>query len=179
MKKLDKIRLILPSPEMKNQAMAMREAFFAAGERKIYGTCGLHHFTDFGEWLVHIRRQIVIPGGEAVEKIPATTYFAVRTADAAIVGAVNIRHFLTESVYHNGHIGYSVHPAERGKGYGREVLRLALIKANELGILEPVVTCRKHNTASKRVIEANKLRFVREHADAQGVILIYALPVFT
>jgi predicted acetyltransferase len=174
MRKSDKIRLIQPSPEMKNHVMAYRDAFFAAGEPKIFGTCGLHNFDDFGEWLKHIRSQQSVQGGDGVERLPATTYMAVRMSDNAIVGAANIRHYLNEANYPNGHIGYSVHPGERGKRYGREILRLSLIKADELGILEPIVSCSKKNIASKRVIEANKLQFEREHTEQDGGrVLIY------
>jgi predicted acetyltransferase len=176
MKKTDKLRLILPSPEMKNQAMAYREAFLTAGEARVYGTCGLHHYDVFEKWLKNIRLQTVrVPGPDGVvEHLPATTYFAIRKRDNAIVGAVNIRHYISETLYHNGHIGYSVHPGERKKGYGKEILRLALIKADELGILEPVVTCGKTNPASKKVIERNGLVFEREHTDKDGdVVLIY------
>jgi predicted acetyltransferase len=179
MKKTDKLRLLLPSPEMKPRVMAFREAYLAAGEERIYGSCGLHHYDTFEAWMDNIRRQTVkVPGPNGtVAELPATTYFAIRKADNAIVGAANIRHYLNEACYHNGHIGYSVHPLERRKGYGKEILRLALIKSEELGIIEPVVSCNKSNRASKAVIEKNGLAFEREHTETDGgTVLVYRYP---
>ena len=54
-----------------------------------------------------------------------------------------------------GHIGYWVRPSERGRGYGKLMLRLALPKARRLGIHNALVTCDLGNTASRKVIEAN------------------------
>jgi predicted acetyltransferase len=177
MKNKDKIRLILPSLEMKNRAMAFRDAFLTAGENRIYGSCGMHHFDDFNEWLIHIKKTAegkadFFPEGLAL--FPAVTYFAIRTHDSAIVGAANIRYYIDEPHYHNGHIGYSVHPQERGKGYGKEILRLALIKTVELGIIEPVVSCNKDNRASKKIIERNGLEFEKQYIENDGsVVLVY------
>jgi predicted acetyltransferase len=99
---------------------------------------------------------------------------AVRLADNAIVGIVNIRHYLTDAIYHNGHIGYSVHPLERNKGYGSEILRLALIKAEQLGILETVVTCNSDNRVSKHLIEKHGLSFQKQFTEDNGnIVLIY------
>lgn len=38
------------------------------------------------------------------------------------------------SLEHGGHCGYSVRPSERGKGYGKEMLRLNIRNAKRLGI---------------------------------------------
>ena len=40
-----------------------------------------------------------------------------------------------------GHCGYSVRPSERGKGYGKEMLRLNILNAKKLGIEKVLVTC--------------------------------------
>ena len=52
-------------------------------------------------------------------------------------------------------MGYSVRPSERGKGYGREMLRLNLINCKRLGLKKVLVTCYSWNTASERIILAN------------------------
>jgi predicted acetyltransferase len=54
-----------------------------------------------------------------------------------------------------GHIGYSVRPSERKKGYGKEILFLALQKCKKLGIAKILVTCDSKNIASEKVILAN------------------------
>ena len=46
-----------------------------------------------------------------------------------IIGAVNIRHSLTEHLFNaGGHIGYGIRPSERRKGYATKLLALSLEK---------------------------------------------------
>ena len=166
----EKIKLILPSLEMKNRAMDFRSEFIERGE-KIHGSCGMHHYGDFTQWLNIVRQTAVNPP----EGHPhSTTYFGIRVTDNSIVGVINIRHYLREEWYHNGHIGYSVRPSERNRGYASEMLRQALIKAEQAGIMETVVTCNRDNRASRKVIENNGLSFEREFLEDNGnTVLIY------
>jgi predicted acetyltransferase len=54
-----------------------------------------------------------------------------------------------------GHIGYSVVPWKRGRGYATRALALILPVARAEGMARVLVTCDADNVASKRVIEAN------------------------
>ena len=84
-----------------------------------------------------------------------TTYVLVDDS-GHIYGAINIRHELTEDLLrHGGNIGYLVRPTERGHGYAKLMLRLALEKCRELGMARVLVTCREENKVSANVIEAN------------------------
>lgn len=99
--------------------------------------------------------------------VPATEYWLVD--GDRFIGAVNIRHSLTEHLLNEGgHIGYDIRPSERGKGYGKEILRLALPKAKELGIESVLVTCDENNSASKKIIEANGGVFENTHPSSEG-----------
>ncbi len=72
--------------------------------------------------------------------VPDSTYWLV-TDENKIVGAVNIRHSLTEHLFNaGGHIGYGIRPSERRKGYATKLLKLSLEK-NE-GIKHRESTCR-------------------------------------
>ena len=86
--------------------------------------------------------------------IPATTYWLVDQGE--FIGSVAIRHHLTANLKKiGGHIGYSIRPSKRGKGYGSKALELALPKARQLGIGRLLVTCDATNTASRKIIEKN------------------------
>ena len=80
------------------------------------------------------------------------------------VGFLNLRlclsNFLLEA---GGHIGYSIRPSERGKGYAKESLRQGLQVAKGKNIKRALVTCSIENPASRAVILANggKLEDVR------------------
>jgi predicted acetyltransferase len=88
-------------------------------------------------------------------KVASSTYFLVNNA-GRIVGAVNIRHELNDYLFNiGGHIGYGIRPSERGKGYAKRMLALALEAARELGLERVLVSCHELNRASARTILAN------------------------
>ena len=53
------------------------------------------------------------------------------------------------------HIYYEIDGAERGKGFGNEILRLGLEEAAKEGLKEVVVTVESDNIPSKKIIEKN------------------------
>lgn len=87
--------------------------------------------------------------------VPDSTYWLV-TDHNRIIGAVNIRHSLTEHLFNaGGHIGYGIRPSERRKGYAMKLLALSLEKAKELNITKALVVCDEVNTASEKTILHN------------------------
>ncbi|UDW01690.1 GNAT family N-acetyltransferase [Bacillus cereus] len=87
--------------------------------------------------------------------VPDSTYWLV-TNNNRIVGAVNIRHSLTEHLFNaGGHIGYGIRPSERRKGYATKLLALSLEKTKELDITKVLVVCDAVNTASEKMILHN------------------------
>ena len=72
------------------------------------------------------------------------------------LGFLNLRLRLNEGLLnYAGHIGYSIRPSERGKGYAKEALRQGLQVAKEKNIHRALVTCSTENPASRAVILAN------------------------
>jgi predicted acetyltransferase len=74
-----------------------------------------------------------------------------------IVGRASIRHTLTPPLGEvAGHIGYSVLPEFRNRGYATQILQASIRFAHdELGLDRILVTCDDDNAASIRVIEKN------------------------
>ena len=87
--------------------------------------------------------------------VPATTLWLVD--GDKFIGRVNIRHWLVPHLMQfGGHIGYMIRPTERGKGYGRMQLAMALDWVREnLDLDRVLITCSDDNIRSARVIEAN------------------------
>ena len=76
--------------------------------------------------------------------------------DGQAVGFLNIRLCLNDFLLEEGgHIGYSIRPSERGKGYAKESLRQGLQVAKGKNIKRALVTCSTENPASRAVILAN------------------------
>ena len=87
--------------------------------------------------------------------VPAVQLVAF-ARDGQAVGFLNLR--LRLSAYlleEGGHIGYSIRPSERGKGYAKEALCQGLQVAKEKNIKRALVTCSTENPASRAVILAN------------------------
>lgn len=91
--------------------------------------------------------------------VPAVQLVAF-ARDGQAVGFLNLR--LRLSAYlleEGGHIGYSIRPSERGKGYAKEALCQGLQVAKKKNIKRALVTCSTENPASRAVILANGGQF--------------------
>ena len=72
------------------------------------------------------------------------------------LGFLNLRLRLNDYLLEKGgHIGYSIRPSERGKGYAKESLHQGLQVAKDKNIHRALVTCSIKNLASRAVILAN------------------------
>ena len=72
------------------------------------------------------------------------------------VGDISIRTKLNQYWRdHSGNISFKIRPSVRNKGYGRQMLGLALDKCKKLGMSEVLLQCNNKNTPAKRVIENN------------------------
>ena len=87
--------------------------------------------------------------------VPAVQLVSFDVAGQAL-GFLNLRLRLNDYLLENGgHIGYSIRPSERGKGYAKEALRQGLQVAKQKNIKKALVTCSVENPASRAVILAN------------------------
>jgi len=86
------------------------------------------------------------------DQVPTSVYWLVDNNETEIRGIIRIRH---QAIPVHGNIGYDVPPKMRFRGYGRELLRLGIIKAHELGVEEVKVSCSTLNEGSKKIIEDN------------------------
>lgn len=93
----------------------------------------------------------------------------------------NIRLALNEKLRRfGGHIGFSVRPTERGKGYNKVNLYLALKVCDQHGISSVLLDADLDNPASWKTMEALGGVRVREYYDAenaQGTVVDYTIDV--
>lgn len=152
---MNRLTLVTPSREHEAEAIAYVREFAEHGSH-VHGAGGLTDYLEnYGGWLDKLRADLDYDNIPP-DRVPAHTFFAVRREDGRIVGMTNIRHRLNDFLLREGgHIGYSVRPTERRRGYATEMLSLALEHCADLGIGRVLVTCDKSNIASARVIQKN------------------------
>ena len=146
--------LILRTPEPRDEkaVMAYRRSFLDCGD-SLDGTANLRLAEDYAQWLSAVTdnrsEETVRPG-----LVPASTLLALE--DGGLVGMIDIRHRLNKYLtQYGGHIGYSVAPAHRRRGYATAILAQGLTVCRELGLTRVLVTCNSGNTASARTIQRN------------------------
>lgn len=149
------LELIFPTKEYKKEVEEYLQEFLDNGENEIAGDGGLDRIRDFDKWLEKVQNDLSVDTIDK-DRIPATLYLTIRKSDKKIVGNLQIRHFLNEKLLnYGGHIGDSVRPSERRKGYATEQIRLALEKCKELGIDNVLMDCDKTNIGSAKSIQKN------------------------
>lgn len=145
------LELVKPSAEYREEIAAYRLEFLQAGD-SMDGTARLETYEnpeDWLKWLALTARAETCPKG----LVPNSEFLCVRVADRRVVGMIDIRHTLNDYLLRfGGHIGYSIRPSERGKGYAKEQLRLALALCASLGLRRVLITCDAANEASRRTI---------------------------
>ena len=149
---MSKIELQIPTVRHTAAAAEYRRDFLRNREFSA-DNCGLLT-EDYGRWLENnFRNSRETTAREGWGE--TSTFFAVRKSDKKIVGTAEIRRTLENNVLkeYGGHIGYSVCPGERGKGYGTAILKLALKECRDIGMEKLMLSCSEDNAASIRVIE--------------------------
>lgn len=159
---MEQLNLIKPSEEYVNEIHEYRDEFFAARPEGteylgLEGAGLLWQFENPHDWIEHSKLC------ESKETLPdknlvtATQYIFVRESDKKIVGMIQFRHYFNDFLEkHGGHIGYSIRPSERKKGYGMLILSECLKEIKKISNLPKILlTCKITYEASRKIIIAN------------------------
>lgn len=149
------LKLVFPTEEYKSQMEEYLQEHFDNNEYDLAGDGGLDIIKNFDEWLEKVKKDRSRENIED-ERVPATLFLGVRKLDNKVIGTIQIRHYLNESLLKNGgHIGDGVRPSERRKGYATEMIRLALEECKKIGIKNVLMVCSKDNIGSMKSIKNN------------------------
>lgn len=144
-----RLRLVKLERKYKKHLDDMMEEWYAAGEEIVPYAIRRLDFRDFEHYMSCL---------DAVDEgwVPSSTFFCLDEERDIFVGAVNIRHYLNESLLLNGgHIGDGVRPSERRKGVATKMIGLALEECRKIGIDKVLMVCDKENVGSAKSIQNN------------------------
>ena len=176
---MEKFFFEVPSIRRKEDAIAFINEFYEY-HSQINGAGGLHRYLDDYEgWLQKLDADYKRVPDE--NKVPARTFFLIREEDDRIVGMINIRLALNERLSkYGGHIGYSIRPTERGKGYNKINLYLGLKVCDRYGIEKVFMDADLDNPASWKTMVALggvRIREYYDDQDAHCIVVDYNIDV--
>jgi predicted acetyltransferase len=166
---MEEVSLIKPCKELEEQYLSFYQEWKDSGENMVPWVISKDptNFEEMIQFLLDNENEGNLPDNW----VPDSTYWLV-TKDNRIVGAVNIRHSLTEKLFNcGGHIGYGIRPSERRKGLATKLLALALEKAEELGIQKVLVVCDEDNIASEKTILSNGGKPDSDYIEEDGNVI--------
>lgn len=119
----DELMLVEPSEEYFAELAAYRNDFLENSD-SMDGCGPLRRFDDMKAYLedtMRYTREETLPEGMVL----ATQFLCIRKSDNRLVGMIQVRHYLNDFLRTlGGHIGYSVRPSERRKGYASWMLKM-------------------------------------------------------
>lgn len=146
--------LVNPSEEYLKELLDYRNEFLANGN-SMDGCGPLRKFTDMKEYLNETNKYLnpaTLPEGMVI----ATQFLCIRKSDNKLVGMIQVRHYFNEYLEkYAGHIGYSVRPSERRKGYASWMLNNIKPFCRSIGLDKILVCCLNNNVGSRKTILTN------------------------
>lgn len=145
------IKLVKLSYEYKQQLTDMMDEWLSVEQNFSPYMIRRNDYHDFDYYLENLELKEEIGG-----RVPDSTFFCLDIDRNIFVGAINIRHYLNETLlYNGGHIGDGIRPSERRKGYATAMIKLGLEECQKLGITKVLMVCDKENIGSAKSIMNN------------------------
>lgn len=151
---MEEFILIRPTSEYASQIVEYRQEFLDSGD-SMDGCGPLRRIDDPHEYL-KLCKDYESEEDIPAHLVPSTQFIFVRKSDNRLVGMLQVRHKFNDYLEkYAGHIGYSVRPGERRKGYAKEMLKMALPFCREIGLDKVLISCIDGNIGSEKTILAN------------------------
>ena len=151
-----------PSINRKDEAISYVEEFIK-NNSVVHGSSSLDsEYNNYEEWLNYLEKR----KNGYKDYVPGVCFFLIRKNDNRMIGMISIRLALNDQLREcGGHIGYSIRPSERGKGYNKINLYLGLEVCNEYGLEEVLLDADLDNPASWKTMEALGGKRIKEFID--------------
>jgi len=153
---MEKFYLEEPTIKRKNDALEYLNELAEFGS-ELNGTGSMDRCLTgwtYEEFLVENEKRKDKNYAYSINRCPSKTFFFIRQNDNKIVGMINIRYDISQELLENGasHIGYSIRPTERRKGYNKIQLYLGLLEEQKIGVKRVLLNCTVDNIGSNKSI---------------------------
>lgn len=146
--------LVEPCEEYAEQIAEYKQAFLDA-DSSMDGCGPLRRCEDPLTYISECRKYTsleTLPEGWVL----TTQFFYIRKSDNRLVGMIQVRHYFNDWLSKfGGHIGYSIKPCERRKGYATSMLRAILPYCKDFDLDKILITCIDGNIGSEKAILNN------------------------
>ena len=146
--------LIEPCEEYAEQIAEYKQDFLDA-DSSMDGCGPLRRCEDPITYIAECRKYTsleTLPEGLVI----ATQFFYIRKSDNRLVGMIQVRHYFNDYLSKfGGHIGYSINPGERRKGYATSMLKAVLSYCKKIGLDKILISCIDGNIGSEKAILNN------------------------
>lgn len=151
----EELLFVEPSMNFEKEIAAYRQEMLDA-DSSFDGCFSMKKMPNIKEYVDHCI-EWANPRREADERGAwGNVLLAIRKSDMKMIGCMQVHNVLTERMKnYTGHVGYSVRPSERRKGYAKKMLAKAVDFLSSFGFEEIIVSCLPENESSKKTILSN------------------------
>lgn len=155
---MEKLYLETPTIDRKNDVLDYLEEFVKYNS-DLNGMGAIEECLEgipYEECLLELKRRDDPEYVTSINRCLSKTFLVIRENDDKIVGMINIRYKISKERFEAGasHIGYSIRPTERKKGYAKTALFLGILEEQKLGETKILLDCTVDNIGSNKTIQA-------------------------
>ena len=165
------LKLVLPDGCHEQAWKSILAEYKKHGEKMAYG---LHMGFNADQYELYLAKgRDSAKGINLPEGFPSkNVFFLMEDGSDEIFGQVTFRHYLNKYLDEvGGHIGYTIRPSKRGKGYGTKQLELALGICRQQGLEEVLLVCNNDNYASAAIIKKCGGEFLNVFIEDNGTVV--------